>query len=129
MVSMCLLSFFFAMPPKNLVDQERVRARILELHAAGKGYGEIARHADVNRSRATVQSIVTRFGNREEVADKPRPGRPSKMNARCIFAGISIGFSKFSLPQVQEKFEIPGGKRAPLGCKGPDRAPAPVLGP
>ncbi len=79
------------MPPKltahkikKQVEQEQFRARVLALfRAGGLPLKQIADHPDVRKSKATVQSIIERFNDRETVQRKPGGGRPSKITQRC----------------------------------------------
>ena len=58
------------------VEQERVRARILELHQlGGMSVAAIAAHQDVRKGKSTVQMIIQRFDDRVSlVAKKPAGG-------------------------------------------------------
>ena len=65
------------------VEQERVRARILELHrAGGMSMAAIGAHQDVLRGKSTVQMVISQFGNRVSTEAKKQPGRPSKLPLR-----------------------------------------------
>ena len=60
------------------VEQERVRARILELHRlGGVSVAAIAAHQDVRKGKSTVQMIIQRFGDRVSLVAKKPAGRPS----------------------------------------------------
>ena len=80
------------MPPKSSEDkirkaleQERLRARVLELHRAGElSMKAIADLPEINKSKATVQSIISRFGDRVGTRAKKQPGRPSRLDKRCV---------------------------------------------
>ena len=78
------LDFFMA--PRKLLDQEKVRQRVLELYHEGKlGYEAIGKDPGVQRSKSTVQSIIKAFKDRSSVADRPRTGRPSALTKRYQF--------------------------------------------
>lgn len=55
------------------------RKVILNLRNQGKSYTEVA--SVTQRSRATVQSVIMRFGDRETMQSKPRHGRPRKLTS------------------------------------------------
>lgn len=65
------------MPRKQKELSSEERQIILNLKNQGKSYGEIS--IIVNRSRATVQSVIRRFTNRDTTVSKRRNGRPRKL--------------------------------------------------
>ena len=62
----------------RLHDTETRRRRVLELyHGGGLSLAQIGAHPDVQRSKATVQSIVKVFKNRNTMETAPKSDRPS----------------------------------------------------
>ena len=63
--------------------QAKLRSRVLELFWEGKlSMAAIAAHPDIKRSKATVQSIIERFGDRPDTQTKHAGGRRSILNKR-----------------------------------------------
>ena len=86
------------MAPKKLQDQEKVRQRVLELHREGLlGYAAIGKDPGVQRSKATVQSIIKNFAGRDSVKDLP----PSEKIT--IFHWLAVHLPYFFL---QTAFEL-----------------------
>ena len=67
-------------------QKEMNRFKVLEMHRARQGYGAIANALGL--SKATVQSIVLRFKDRNSVVDEARSGRPSKISAQYVFVAF-----------------------------------------
>jgi hypothetical protein len=105
--------FQLTMAPKhNLVEQERVRLAIFRLKETTKmslaqigkplqaftvilQFLSIGNHPEVQRSKSTVQSILKRFHDRDNVKDLPRTGRPMKFSPR--FDQFYLYFSQITL--------------------------------
>ena len=76
---------------REAFEREEVRAKVLALREAKKGYGAIA--SALKMKKATVQSIIKVYGKREDTSELPRKGRQSKLTARYVLFGlISIMF-------------------------------------
>lgn len=56
------------------------RKIILRLHSQQKSYADIAKI--VNRTRSTVQYIIKRFENENNIENKHRNGRPKLLTVR-----------------------------------------------
>lgn len=67
--------------PRTKELSEDLRARIVELHKAGRGYKSISKSLDVHVS--TVRQIIYKWREFKTVATLPRRGRPAKMTARA----------------------------------------------
>ena len=84
------------MPPKLVWDKHRVREKVLNLYLeGGKSLAAIASHPEVQRSRATVQSIIKTFKNRETFLDKKRSGRPPRLGKRCVCTSFLCATTSF----------------------------------
>ena len=65
------------MPRKELSIEER--NIIINNHKMGKSYSQIA--VIIGKSKSTMQKIINRFKNEKRIENKPRSGRPLKLNA------------------------------------------------
>ena len=64
-------------------EEERVRKAVLDLHrAGGLSLNAIAQHPSVKKSKATVQSIIDRFEDREIVQTVHKGGRKTTLTVR-----------------------------------------------
>jgi len=76
------------------------RDKIVHLHKAGKGYGEIAKQLGVKRS--TVGAIVRKWKKLNMTGNLPRTGAPCKISPR----GVSIIISKVSNQPTTTREEL-----------------------
>lgn len=67
--------------PRTKELSEDLRATIVELHKAGKGYKTISKSLDVHVS--TVRQIIYKWREFNTVATLPRRGRPAKISPRA----------------------------------------------
>lgn len=68
---------------RTYLQQQHLREQVLLLRSQNLGLGTICKKLKCGKS--TVWSIVSRFGKRSTVKDKPRRGRQSSLTKRYVF--------------------------------------------
>ena len=80
------------MAAPKIHHSEEIRQKVVELHQAGKGYGNIASNlnlliiliAQLVMKKSTVQSIIKKFKNTGSITDLPKSGRPKLLGDRQL---------------------------------------------